>query len=204
MEKKVILTISRQYGSGGKEIAEILARKLGVWCYDRDILTMAAERIGKEEVTEEMIAQLNYKRGGIGEGGITGVMGVGNIPVYNQMFLEQAKIIKKLADYGSAVFLGRCADYILRDCGHHFSVYLYADDKFRRQRVEQVYHESADQIRKEDKIRADYYEYYTGQKWGDLKNYDLALNTSKIDFETAAEIILEYIRKGPEKIEEHF
>lgn len=195
MEKKVILTISRQYGSGGKEIAEILAEKLGVWCYDRDILTIAAERIGNEELTEEAVAQLNYKRGGIGEAGITGVMGFGNIPVYNQMFLEQAKIIKKLAGYGSAIFLGRCADYILKEDENHFSVFLYADDEFRKQRIENVYHESANHMKKEVKIRADYYEYYTGQTWGDLKNYDLALNTSKIDFETAAEVILEYIKK---------
>ena len=114
MEENMIITISRQYGSGGSQVAKILAERMGVWCYDRDILTIAAERIGNEELTEDTINDLNYKRNDVASAGITGVMGMGNIPIYNQMFLEQAKIIRKLANYGSAVFLGRCADYILK------------------------------------------------------------------------------------------
>ena len=124
MEENMIITISRQYGSGGSQVAKILAERKGVWCYDRDILTIAAERIGNEELTEDTINDLNYKRNDVASAGITGVMGMGNIPIYNQMFLEQAKIIRKLANYGSAVFLGRCADYIFRDHRNVLNIYI--------------------------------------------------------------------------------
>ena len=127
MEENMIITISRQYGSGGSQVAKILAERMGVWCYDRDILTIAAERIGNEELTEDTINDLNYKRNDVASAGITGVMGMGNIPIYNQMFLEQAKIIRKLANYGSAVFLGRCADYILRERDDVLNVFIHAD-----------------------------------------------------------------------------
>ena len=175
MEENMIITISRQYGSGGSQVAKILAERMGVWCYDRDILTIAAERIGNEELTEDTINDLNYKRNDVASAGITGVMGMGNIPIYNQMFLEQAKIIRKLANYGSAVFLGRCADYILKDIKNCTSVYLYADREFR-------------------KNRADYYNYYTGKRWGDINNYDFAINTSKVSFEEAADLIYRFAK----------
>lgn len=199
MEEKMIVTISRQYGCGGSKVAKILADKMGVWCYDRDILTIAAERIGNEELTEDVISQINYKSGGIADAGITGVMGAGNIPVYNQMFLEQARIIQKLANYGSAVFLGRCADYILRNFKNCVSVYLYADQKFRENRVVNEYHESIEKMIKEDKSKAEYYQYYTGKKWGDLTQYDFALNTAKITFEEAADLIYEFAEKSIRK-----
>lgn len=194
MNKKTIVTISRQYGSGGEKVGQILAEKMGVWCYGRDILTIAAEKIRDEELSDEIIEQLNYKWGGIAESGITGVLGMGNIPVYNQMFLEQAKIIQKLANYGSAVFMGRCADYILKDFENCYSIYIYADDEFRKDRVMNVYHEKPEKMEKEDRSRAEYYSYYTGQKMGDLKNYTLAINTSKVDFEKAAELIWKLIQ----------
>lgn len=196
MKNKTIVTISRQYGSGGEEVGRILAEKMGAWCYSRDILAIAAERIGNEELTEEAIQELSYKSGGVADSGITGVMGAGNIPVYNQMFLERAKIIQKLANYGSAEFLGRCADYILKDFENCYSIYIYADKEFRENRVKNEYHESLSKMEKEDRSRADYYNYYTGQKWGDLKNYDLAINTGKISFEKAAEIIYEFVTEN--------
>ena len=176
MEENMIITISRQYGSGGSQVAQILADRMGIWCYDRDILTIAAERIGNEELTEDVINDLNYKRNDVASAGITGVMGMGNIPIYNQMFLEQARIIRKLANYGSAVFLGRCADYILKDAKNCTSVYLYADRDFREN-------------------RADYYNYYTGHQWGDINNYDFAINTSKVSFEEAADLIYQFAKE---------
>ena len=163
MEENMIITISRQYGSGGSQVAKILAERMGVWCYDRDI-------------------------------GITGVMGMGNIPIYNQMFLEQAKIIRKLANYGSAVFLGRCADYILKDIKNCTSVYLYADREFRKNRVKEIYGSNAEIMDKEEKNRADYYNYYTGNRWGDINNYDFAINTSKVSFEEAADLIYRFAK----------
>ena len=171
MEENMIITISRQYGSGGSQVAKILAERMGVWCYDRDILTIAAERIGNEELTEDTINDLNYKRNDVASAGITGVMGM-----------------------GSAVFLGRCADYILKDIKNCTSVYLYADREFRKNRVKEIYGSNAEIMDKEEKNRADYYNYYTGNRWGDINNYDFAINTSKVSFEEAADLIYRFAK----------
>ncbi|MFQ9582009.1 MAG: AAA family ATPase [Blautia hansenii] len=139
MKENTIITVSREYGSGGKEISEILAKKLGVRCYDRQILYLAAQEIGAESVSIESINRLSYGRNNIGDGILTSVMGIGNIPIYNQMFLEQAKIIQKLATMGSAVFLGRCADYVLRENQNHYSFFIYANKEFKKNRAKKYY-----------------------------------------------------------------
>lgn len=196
MKEHTIITISRQFGSGGKELAEIIADKMGTRCYDRQILYLAAEQIGADSVDFNSVNQLAYNKGSFGIGGITGVMGMGNIPVYNQMFLEQAKIIQKLALQGGCVFLGRCADYVLKESDNHYSFFIYADDEFKKERAAYEYGGvSVEELRKEDKNRAQYYEYYTGLKWGDCNNYDMMLNTSKISLEAAAELIINYVEK---------
>ena len=196
MKDNTIITVSRQYGSGGRELSEIIARKLGVRCYDRQILYLAAQEIGAESVNMDSINQLSYDRGRIGVGGITGVMGMGNIPIYNQMFLEQAKIIQKLASMGSCVFLGRCADFVLKNMENHFSFFIYADREFKEKRSKELYgNATIKELEKEDKNRAEYYQYYTGLKWGDCGNYDMMLNTSKIELEDAADLIISYVAK---------
>ena len=139
MKEHTVITISRQYGSGGKELSDILAKKLGTRCYDRQILYLAAQEIGAESVSIESVNQLAYEKGGIGTAGITGVMGIGNIPVYNQMFLEQAKVIQKLASQKTCVFLGRCADFVLKNLENHYSFFIYADDEFKEKRAKELY-----------------------------------------------------------------
>lgn len=158
MKEHTVITISRQYGSGGKELSDILAKKLGTRCYDRQILYLAAQEIGAESVSIESVNQLAYEKGGIGTAGITGVMGIGNIPVYNQMFLEQAKVIQKLASQKTCVFLGRCADFVLKNLKNHYSFFIYADDEFKEKRAKELYgNASVEDLHKEDKNRADYY-----------------------------------------------
>lgn len=196
MLDNTIISISRQYGSGGKELSDILAKKLGIKCYDRQILYLAAQEIGADSVDIESINKLAYKSGSIGMGGITGVMGTGSIPIYNQMFLEQAKIIQKLAAQGSAVFLGRCAGFVLKDMENHYSIFAYADKEYKAKRAAEIYDNlSVEALEKEDKNRAEYYNYYTGLKWGESSNYDLMINTGKIGLEDAAELIIDYIER---------
>lgn len=196
MKENTIITISRQYGSGGKELSDILAKKMQTRCYDRQILYLAAQEIGADSVDINSINDLAYDKGSIGLGGITGVMGMGSIPIYNQMFMEQAKIIQKLAVQGSCVFLGRCADFVLKEFDNHYSFFIYADDKFKEDRARTLYgNATIKELEKEDKSRADYYQYYTGQKWGDCNNYDMMLNTSKINLEDAADLIISYVEK---------
>lgn len=197
--EKTLITISRQHGSGGTEVARILADRLGVWYYNREILYIAADKIGFDSLDEQAMEELNYKKSSKYMEGLSVMMGTpGHIPVYNQMYKEQGKIIQKLAGYGSGVFLGRCADYILKDFENVTSVYLYADDEFRQKRLSEAEGREVPMadIKKEDKTRESYYNYYTGQKWGDVTNYDLALNMGKISFEEAADVILSYIEKN--------
>lgn len=196
--EKTLITIGRQHGSGGTEVAEILAEKLNVWYYNREILYMAADKIGFDSFDEESMKELNYRKSSKYMEGLSVMMGTpGHIPVYNKMYKEQGKIIQKLAGYGSGVFLGRCADYILKDFENVYSVFLYADDEYRLKRLAKAEGREVtlEEMRKEDKTRESYYNYYTGQEWGDVRNYDLALNMGKTTAEDAADMILSYIEK---------
>ena len=196
--EKTLITIGRQHGSGGTEVAEILAEKLNVWYYNREILYMAADKIGFDSFDEESMKELNYRKSSKYMEGLSVMMGTpGHIPVYNKMYKEQGKIIQKLAGYGSGVFLGRCADYILKDFENVYSVFLYADDEYRLKRLAKAegMEVTLEEMRKEDKTRESYYNYYTGQEWGDVRNYDLALNMGKTTAEDAADMILSYIEK---------
>ena len=142
--------------------------------------------------------ELNYRKSSKYMEGLSVMMGTpGHIPVYNKMYKEQGKIIQKLAGYGSGVFLGRCADYILKDFENVYSVFLYADDEYRLKRLAKAEGREVtlEEMRKEDKTRESYYNYYTGQEWGDVRNYDLALNMGKTTAEDAADMILSYIEK---------
>lgn len=198
---KITITISRQYGSNGTKVAEILAEKLGIWYYNRDILCLAADRIGIDTLDEEFMESLNYEKSSKYMEGLNIMLGTrGHIPVYNRMFKEQSEVIQKLADYGSGVFLGRCADYVLRDVPGICSVYLYADEEFRKKHLSEVENRevTTEEMRKEDKRRASYYNYYTQRNWGDVENYDLAINMAKISPEAAAQLILDYMEKRGE------
>ncbi len=196
--EKTLITIGRQHGSGGTEVAEILAEKLNVWYYNREILYMAADKIGFDSFDEESMKELNYRKSSKYMEGLSVMMGTpGHIPVYNKMYKEQGKIIQKLAGYGSGVFLGRCADYILKDFENVYSVFLYADNEYRLKRLAKAEGREVtlEEMRKEDKTRESYYNYYTGQEWGDVRNYDLALNMGKTTAEKTADMILSYIEK---------
>ncbi len=193
-----LITISRQHGSGGKKVAEILADKLGVWYYNREILYIAADRIGYDSFDEAAMNEINYKKASKYMEGLSIMMGSGShIPVYNQMFQEQSKIIKKLAGYGSGVFLGRCADYVLKDEPGVCSVYLYADEEYRVKHLSEVEGRNVtlEEIKKEDKNRSSYYNYYTGRNWYCMENYHLAINLATIEAEEAADLILDYMKK---------
>ena len=159
---------------------------------------MAADKIGFDSFDEESMKELNYRKSSKYMEGLSVMMGTpGHIPVYNKMYKEQGKIIQKLAGYGSGVFLGRCADYILKDFENVYAVFLYADDEYRLKRLAKAEGREVtlEEMRKEDKTRESYYNYYTGQEWGDVRNYDLALNMGKTTAEDAADMILSYIEK---------
>lgn len=194
MKDNTLITITRQYGSGGREVSSIVAKKLGLRRYDRKIVEMAAEKLHDFSDTPiDEIIKNSYNNPDDSTSGI-GDYAFERIPYFNRMYIEQAKIILEVAKKGSAVFLGRCADYILKDFPNRYSFFIYADDEFRQNRAKDHYgNHTLKELDEEDKNRQSYYAYYTGQTWGDPKNYDLMINTGKISLEEAADLIINYI-----------
>ena len=194
MKNNTLITITRQYGSGGREVSAIVAKKLGLRRYDRKIVEMAAKKMRDygdmsiDDIIKDSYTAPDNAGSGIGDYAFE------RIPYFNRMYVEQAKIILGVAKNGSAVFLGRCADYILKDFPNTYSFFIYADDEFRLNRAKDHYgSHSIKDLDNEDKNRQSYYAYYTGQTWGEPKNYDLMVNTSKISLEKAADLIIKYI-----------
>ena len=194
MDKNTIISISRQYGSGGREVAQILADKTGFHLYDRQIIDSAAKDLGISNWSEDKLRELEnsepaplgfipFHSFGIDEG-----------PSDTSMFVAESKIIRKLAKSGSCIILGRCGDFVLRDFAKHYSFFICADDDFRTERGRSEYNgKSLKEIKAEDQKRADYYEYYTGEKWGQPEKYNLSINASKTPLDKAADLIIRYV-----------
>lgn len=194
MKERTFITITRQYGSGGMYIAEALAQAMGVKCYNRNIVAAAAESLDTFEDVQTVVEK-SYDTPNDFVASLSALMGQG-VPRQNQMYVQQARIIRELAEgIEGAVFVGRCADYILRDVPNHFSFFLYADDDCRRERAKKYYKDfSFQDVLDVDNKRRSYYNYYTGRKWGDPQNYDLMINTTNFtEAEPIVKIILDYV-----------
>ena len=194
MKEKTFITITRQYGSGGMYIAEAVAKAMGVKCYNRNIVAAAAESLD-DTADIQSVVEKSYDTPNDFVASLSALMGQG-VPRQNQMYVQQARIIRELAEgVEGAVFVGRCADYILRDVPNHFSFFLYADDDCRRERAKKYYKDfSFQDVLDVDNKRRSYYNYYTGRKWGDPQNYDLMINTTNFtEAEPIVKIILDYV-----------
>ncbi|MFT3950447.1 MAG: cytidylate kinase-like family protein [Oscillospiraceae bacterium] len=199
---KTIITVSREFGSGGKEIGRRLADHFGIPFYDREILERSAKDSGicealfernDEAYTNSLLYSLVM--------GTYPVTPDGKIfpemPVNHRIFIAQFETIRKLADQGPCVFVGRCADYVLKprcDTVNFFIVGGLADKKHRvLERYDIEKNKVEDFIRKTDKRRANYYNYYTDMKWGEAKNFDLCVNSSKSGIDGAVKLMIDYI-----------
>ncbi len=199
--ENVVITIARQYGSGGKTIGAMLAKDLGVNCYSREILKLASEESGiNERLFGEKDERLKIpswfkplKRPY--EGDLIPPESSGFVSDDN-LFNYQAKIIKDLAGSESCVIVGRCADYVLRNYPNVISVFIHADREFCIERAlernSMTRKEMEKFIAKTDKYRGDFYKYYTGREWTDARNYDLCLDSGKLGFEKCVEEIKSY------------
>ena len=194
----MIITIARQHGSSGREIARALSEALGIQCFDKEIVDEAAEN---SSIFKELISSFDEKR-------VSPFMlqttqypsmnyGLGlNIQVASAQF----DVIRKLADQGDCIFVGRCADYILRERKDLTRVFIMGEqeDKIRcimnRQNVSET--EAKKKIKQVDKDRSSYYKYYTDQIWGESENYDLCINSSKIGVAGAVNVIKAYIENN--------
>lgn len=194
-----IITISRQYGSGGREIGKKLAEKMGLPFYDRDLIVLAAKASGFseeifQEADERATNSLLYSllMGSYSFGGR--LAPINDMPINDKLFLIQADIIKEKAAEGSCIFVGRCADYILRDRPNVLDVFIHADRQSRIDRVINHYAEvdrqnASDFLNKKDKHRSNYYNFYTNQRWGDFSNYQLVLNSSTFGIDNCVSLI---------------
>lgn len=197
MKQHTIITVSRQYGSGGREVCEYLSKKLGIPYFDREILTQAAKKIGIEEADYDTLNRMSYKTERITFGfDATFPRDAVQISDSHQMFLQQSAIIRKIAEEGSGIFLGRCADFILKDEPNCYSFYTYADDKFRERRAKETYHMTWKELQKTEKHRSVYYRFHTGgRELGDPLNYDLMCNIGKIGIQQCAGLIADYVKQ---------
>lgn len=193
MKDTTFITITRQYGSGGLYIAQAVAKAMGVKCYNREIVAAAAESLD-DTADIKAVIEKSYDTPNDFLSSISTLVG-NTVPRQNQMYVQQARIIRELAEgTESAVFVGRCADYILRNVPNCYSFFLYADDECRRERAKVYYKDfSFQDVLDVDKKRKSYYAYYTGRTWGDPQNYELMINTTDITAEQARDIILNYV-----------
>lgn len=190
MANKVI-TISRQYGSGGREIGERLAKELGVEFYDNKLLEVAAKNSGIhqshfEENDEKRSNSLLYL--------LSTTYGQGGVPFDDSLFFAKLEAIQKIASEESCVIMGRCADYVLKDFSNVLNVFISAPFEQRVKRAEEVYgitpKHSADYVKRIDKQRTSYYNYYTDRRWGQPQNYHLCIDSTALGIEgTTAAII---------------
>ncbi len=197
-----IITISREYGSGGREIARKTAEKLGIPFYDKELIYKAAEESG---FTPEFVAEkeqrissnffYNFALGGVYGMAYPRQPDIKELPVAEQIFLAQKKVIEELAAKGPCVLVGRCGDYILRERKDLLKVFIYADRKVRECRAVESYgraEEGVDQlVRHIDKQRRLHYETYTTQTWGDRNNYHLMLDSAAFGIDGCVKMICE-------------
>ena len=191
-----VITISRQYGAGGREIAGLAAEKLGVKLYDRQIVHIAAAKIGLDDLSEKDLLELeNYVKPLSMSFLPFRSFGMNMTDSSQKVFMTESAAIRKLAEDGPCVILGRSADYVLRKFENKFSIFVCADDEFREARGKEVYGgKTLKELDQEDKKRARYYNYYTGRNWGEGKNYDLVVNTSRDSLDKIADAIIDYIK----------
>lgn len=190
-----IITISRQYGSGGRGIGKQLAKELGIPCYDYEIIERVAQESGFAKEFIEQNGEYASSAVWIGNSFVANGSPYGGMNVHDSLWVAQRAVIIKLAEEGPCVFVGRCADYILRDKQDVISAFIYADMDSRLDRLKTKYGQSAEatqrNLKDKDKRRAAYYRFYTDDEWGDVKNYDVCLNSGRIGDEACVQILKE-------------
>lgn len=199
---KFIITISREFGSGGREIGQKLANELGIPFYDKELLVRASKDSG---ICEDLFYRNDESHSNSllyslvmgtfptnGQGKIRADM-----PLNHKLFLAQFDAIKKIAEEGSCVIVGRCADYVLREEKNVLNFFINADLASKKKRILERYDiekdKAMDFIKKTDKNRANYYNYYSDMKWGEAKNYDLCINSSTLGIDGTVKILKAFI-----------
>lgn len=196
-----VISISREFGSGGRLIGKRLAAQLGIPCYDRSLIQKTSEKSG---LSPEFIARAEERARSRFHLSITPI-GIGTtafahqgVPVSHQAFFAQAEVIRELADAGPCVIVGRCSDYILGERPNCIKVFVHADLDRRVRRCVEEYHIPSNDMERlvvqMDRGRANYYNFYTGHTWGEMRRYDLTVNSSAVGIQGSVDLIAATIR----------
>ena len=201
--EQFVITIGREYGSGGLDVGRMLSEKLNVKCYDKELLSMAAKESGlcleifenhDEKPTSSFLYSLVMDTYSVS--GYTSAPFL-DMPLNHKVFLAQFETIKNLAKKESCIIVGRCADYALAEHPNCINVFIHADMDFRINHIMTTFDLSKDKaidmIHKTDKKRASYYNYYSSKKWGDSRSYHLTLDSSQLGLQGCSEMILDYM-----------
>lgn len=210
MSKHLIVTIGRQYGSAGLEIGKKLAEKLGVKCYDKELLSLAAKESGlchelfethDEKLTNSFLYSLVMDTYSMGYSSSMFT----DMPIDHKVFLAQFETIKRLAEEEPCVIVGRCADYALAEHENCVNVFIHAPMNKRIRRITRLYDltdtKAKERIQKTDKKRSSYYNYYSSKRWGEAKEFDLCINSGALGIDGSVDMILEFCKRKKESNE---
>ncbi|MBW4844200.1 MAG: cytidylate kinase-like family protein [Lachnospiraceae bacterium] len=202
MSGNLVIAIGRQCGSSGKIIGQKLAEELGIKCYDKELLALAAKNSGlceelfkthDEKPTNSFLYSLVMDTYSMG----FTTSGYMDMPINHKIFLAQFDTIKQLADEESCVIVGRCADYALAEYPNLVSVFITADEEDKVKSIKELYHvddtKAKDIMVKTDKKRSSYYNYYSNKKWGDVRSYDLCINRSSVGVDGTVKLIHNFV-----------
>lgn len=199
-----IITVGRQFGSGGREIGKMVADKYGIKYYDKELLSRAAKESGfceemiqnhDERPTNSFLYNLVMDTYSFGYNASSFV----DMPISHKVFLAQFDTIKKIAEEGPCVIVGRCADYALSDFDNVLNLFIHADEDFKIKRIKERFadittdEQAREMMNKKDKQRQSYYNYYSSKKWGRSDSYDLSINSSILGIEGTVKFITQFI-----------
>ena len=193
LNKHIVITVSREYGSGGRYVGKLIADKLGIKLYDKEFIQKLAEETG---LSEEYIENNEQKRDALANLNNGYYVGLNNS---DELFLKESELIKEVANQESCVIIGRCADFILKDKENVLKVFIYSDMEDKIKRATDIYGLEKEKAKKEitriDKLRANHYKHYTEKEWKDFSNYDICINSDALGVEKASEMICKMIKE---------
>ena len=203
MEEKFIISIGRQTGSGGLTIATELSKQLGIPCFDKELIQLASEESG---LGKEFFENIDEKTSHSLFGGLFGFRNTLVDEVYSGVYLSneslfniQSDVIRGLAEKESSIFIGRCADYVLKNSDNCLNIFICANTNDRVQRISEIREitekKALDLIEKSDKTRASYYNYFSNKEWGKAESYHLCINSSVLGIDETVAFILEFAAK---------
>ena len=191
LKEHIVITISREYGSGGRYIGRLIADKLGIKLYDKEFIKKVAEETG---LSEEYIENHEQKREileNLNNGYYFG------LNYSDELFIKESEVIKEIAENESCVIIGRCADFILKDKKDVIKVFIYSNMEDKVKRVKEIYgiENAKKEIQKVNKLRANHYKHYTDREWSNNENYDISVNSETLGVEKTADLICEMVKE---------